>query len=295
MLHDFGFRGSTSVEAAGIGGCAHLINFRGTDTIAALITAKKYYNCDIAGYSIPAAEHSTITTWGKDGEVDGFRNMLEKFPKGTVACVSDSYNIWNACEKLWGEELKDIIIKRGERKARLVVRPDSGNPSEVVIKVLEILGRKFTVSTNSKGYKLLPWYIRVIQGDGVSYETLEEIGMNLKKHSWSIDNVTFGSGGALLQKIDRDTQKCAYKCSAAIIDGKEISVFKQPITDSGKKSKKGRLTLEYKDNQLVTVQRGKGDPNKDILIPVFENGKLLQDYSMEEIRARAEIDLLKKN
>lgn len=78
---------------------------------------------------------STITTWGKDGEVNGFRNMLEKFPDGIMACVSDSYNIWNACEKLWGEELKDIIIERGNRDARLVVRPDSGNPSEVVIKV----------------------------------------------------------------------------------------------------------------------------------------------------------------
>lgn len=92
------------------------------------------------------------------------------------------------------------------------------------MQVLEILGRKFGTTTNSKGYKVLPSYIRVIQGDGVSYETLEEIGMNLKKHFWSIDNVNFGSGGALLQKIDRDTQKCAYKCSAAIIDGKEASI-----------------------------------------------------------------------
>ena len=96
----------------------------------------------------------------------------------------------------------------------------------IFLQVLEILGRKFGTTTNSKGYKLLPSYIRVIQGDGVSYETLEEIGMNLKKHSWSIDNVTFGSGGALLQKIDRDTQKCAYKCSAAVIDGKEASIKK---------------------------------------------------------------------
>ncbi|XP_036357641.1 nicotinamide phosphoribosyltransferase-like [Octopus sinensis] len=293
MLHDFGFRGSTSVESAGIGGAAHLVNFEGTDTIAALTIAKNFYDCDIAGYSIPAAEHSTITTWQKDGEVNGFRNMLEKFPEGIVACVSDSYNIWNACENLWGEQLKDVIIERGERNARLVVRPDSGNPSDVVIKVLEILGRKFGTSTNSKGYKLLPPYIRVIQGDGVSYETLEEIGRNLKRHEWSIDNVTFGSGGALLQKIDRDTQKCAYKCSSAVINGKEVSVFKQPITDSGKKSKKGRLTLELKDDQYVTVQRGKGDTNKDILVTVFENGKLLKDFTFEEIRKRAEIDLLK--
>ncbi|XP_013415217.1 nicotinamide phosphoribosyltransferase [Lingula anatina] len=292
-LHDFGFRGSTSVESAGIGGCAHLVNFMGTDTIAGLSVARVYYGCPNAGFSIPAAEHSTITSWGKEGECDAFRNMLNQFPKGLVACVSDSYDVYKACEKYWGEELKGLIEQRAD-EGTLVVRPDSGDPPEVVVKVLEILGKQFGTSTNTKGYKMLPSYIRVIQGDGISYETLGEILENMKRHKWSADNLAFGSGGALLQRLDRDTQKCAFKCSYALINGKEVSVFKQPVTDLGKKSKKGRLSLEVHDGKYVTKEEGQGDPKKDVLVTVFENGKLLKDYNFDEIRKNAEINLVKK-
>lgn len=292
-LHDFGFRGSSSVESAGIGGCAHLVNFCGTDTIAGIVTARKFYGCEMAGYSIPAAEHSTITTWGRDGEYEAFKNMLTSFPTGLVACVSDSYDIWNACEKVWGEQLKDLIVKRGEN-GTLVVRPDSGDPPEVVVKVLNILGEKFKTTTNSKGYKMLPPYIRVIQGDGISYESLGAILENMKKNHWSADNLAFGSGGALLQKLDRDTQKCAFKCSYAVINGKQVNVFKQPITDLGKKSKKGRLSLECENGEYKTIEEGKGDPKKDILITVFENGKLLRDYTFKEVRENAELPIVKQ-
>ncbi|XP_012942330.1 nicotinamide phosphoribosyltransferase [Aplysia californica] len=292
-LHDFGFRGSSSVESAGIGGMAHLVNFQGTDTIAAVTTARKFYGCPMAGFSIPAAEHSTITSWGVDREKEAFQNMLTQFPTGLMACVSDSYDIWHACGKLWGEELKQLVEDRGEN-GTLVVRPDSGDPSEVVIKVLNILGEKFGTSSNTKGYKVLPSCVRVIQGDGISYETVAQILENLKKSKWSTDMVTFGSGGALLQRLDRDTQKCAYKCSYAVIDGKEVSVFKDPVTDHGKKSKKGRLTLECHNGKFVTYEEGKGDPNKDIMQVVFENGKLLKDFDFAEVRKNAEIDLVKK-
>jgi nicotinamide phosphoribosyltransferase len=108
-LHDFGFRGSTSVESAGIGGLGHLVNFMGTDTIAALRVAKYFYHEKMAGYSIPAAEHSTITSWGKTNEAKAFANMLKRFPTGLVAVVSDSYNIYNAVSNLWGKELKDEV------------------------------------------------------------------------------------------------------------------------------------------------------------------------------------------
>ncbi|XP_060066239.1 nicotinamide phosphoribosyltransferase-like [Ylistrum balloti] len=293
-LHDFGFRGSTSVESAGIGGAAHLVNFCGTDTIAAIATARRYYGCDMAGYSIPAAEHSTITTWGKDGETQAFRNMLTQFPSGPMACVSDSYDIWNACENVWGEKLKDIIVERGKNDGVLVVRPDSGDPAEVVIKVLTILEKKFGQTTNKKGFKMLPPYLRVIQGDGISYESLAKILEAMKKNQWSADNLVFGSGGALLQRMDRDTQKCAYKCSYAVIGGKEVNVFKEPITDLKKKSKKGRLTLEYENGEYKTVEEGKGNPNMDALVTVFENGKLLKDYTFAEVRGNAELELVKE-
>ncbi|XP_078596651.1 nicotinamide phosphoribosyltransferase-like [Branchiostoma floridae x Branchiostoma japonicum] len=291
-LHDFGFRGVSAVEAAAIGGAAHLVNFMGTDTIASLVMARKYYGADMAGFSIPAAEHSTITAWGKNGELEAFKNMLSRFPKGLVACVSDSYDIWNACENLWGKELKNMIVKRGESNSTLVVRPDSGEPADVVVKVLTILGKAFGTQKNSKGYKVLPPYLRIIQGDGISYETLTGILERMKKLEWSADNIAFGSGGALLQKLNRDTQKCAFKCSFAVVNGEGVDVFKQPITDPGKKSKKGRLTLELQNGKFVTVQEGQGDPEKDLLIPVFKDGQLLKDYSWEEVRGRAEIPLV---
>ncbi|KAI0233872.1 Nicotinamide phosphoribosyltransferase [Lamellibrachia satsuma] len=238
---------------------------------------------------------STITTWGKDDEVEAFRNMLTQFPTGIVICVSDSYDIWNACEKVWGGELKDLVVQRGTTNSTLMVRPDSGHPPEVVVKVLEILGNKFGTTTNGKGYKMLPPYLRVIQGDGISYETLEEILANMTKHKWSADNLAFGSGAALLQTLNRDTQKCAFKCSYCVVNGKEVNVFKKPITDPGKNFKKGRLTLEVQNDNFVTVQEGKGDSKKDQLVTVFENGKLLKEYNLEEIRARAEIDIVKNS
>eukprot|EP00118_Oscarella_pearsei_P006867 m.32025 g.32025 ORF g.32025 m.32025 type:complete len:477 (+) comp31589_c0_seq2:59-1489(+) len=291
-LHDFGYRGVSSVESAGIGGSAHLVNFTGTDTIAAVVYARKYYGCDMAGFSIPAAEHSTITSWGKEHEKEAYKNMLDQFPTGVVACVIDSYDVWNACEKILGEELhRNIVVREG--KGIFVIRPDSGDPAKVVCKVLELLGSKFETTVNSKGFKLLPSYLRVIQGDGISYETVGKILEAMKQSRWSADNIAFGSGGSLLQRLDRDTQKCAFKCSYAEVDGKGVNVFKEPITDLGKKSKKGRLTLEIHDGQYQTVQEGAGSAERDLLVTVFENGELKKDYSFEEIRRRAEVEIVK--
>ncbi|XP_074644993.1 nicotinamide phosphoribosyltransferase-like [Tubulanus polymorphus] len=294
-LHDFGFRGSTSVESAGIGGLAHLVNFKGTDTQMGNVFGKRYYHCPMAGFSIQATEHSTITTWGEDGEKDAFRHFLEIFPDGLLACVSDSYDLFRACDQYWGQDLKDLIVERGERGGSLVIRPDSGDPPEIVVKLLEILGKRFGYENNSKGFKVLPKYLRVIQGDGINFESLGLIMENMKTHGWSVDNISFGSGGGLLQKVNRDTQKCAYKCSFAIVNGKPVNVYKDPITDPGKKSKKGRLSLEIRDGKYVTMVEGSGDPKDDLLETVFENGKLLKDYTLDEIRARAELEIVKKH
>ena len=75
-------------QTAGIGGAAHLVNFMGTDTVAALMTARRYYGCEMAGFSIPAAEHSTVTTWTKEGEKEAFRNMLTQFPDGIIGTTN---------------------------------------------------------------------------------------------------------------------------------------------------------------------------------------------------------------
>ena len=168
-LHDFGFRGSTSVESAGMGGAAHLVNFKGTDTVAGLIVAHDYYGETMAGFSIPAAEHSTITAWGREHEVDAMRNMLRQFPNGLVAVVSDSYDIFRACSEFWGNILKDTVL---QREGTVVIRPDSGDPPTIVVRVLELLGQAFGTTTNDKGYQVLDPHVRIIQGDGI-----DEIGV----------------------------------------------------------------------------------------------------------------------
>ncbi|HLY98337.1 MAG TPA: nicotinate phosphoribosyltransferase [Candidatus Angelobacter sp.] len=290
-LHDFGYRGVSSEETAGIGGASHLLNFLGSDNVSGIVFLQDFYHAkSMPGFSIPASEHSTITAWGKDHEVDAYRNMLEAYPEGLVACVSDSYNVYDACEKLWGQLLKPDILRRN---GTLVVRPDSGDPVQVLTKVFEILGEKFGYETNSKGYRVLPQCVRVIQGDGVNMFTIQNMLYQLSKfHGWSADNLSFGMGGALLQQLNRDTQKFAFKCSAARIQGEWQPVFKDPVTDPGKNSKHGRLVLvEPQPGEFHTMENVQGNEfdNEDRLVTVFENGEIKASYDLDAIRARAEI------
>jgi len=287
MLHDFGFRGVSSVETAGLGGAAHLVNFLGTDTLAGILTAKEYYGANMAGFSIPATEHSTMTTWGREGESDAIKNIMGKVDTGLLAVVIDSYDIWNLLEKILGNELKGLVEARGGKKGVLVVRPDSGEPSEVVVKVLNVLGEKFGFSKNNKGFKLLPPYLRVIQGDGISYDSLGPIMKSIADGGWSLENLAFGSGGALLQRLDRDTQRCAFKCSMAVVGGEEREVFKAPIDDPKKKSKKGRLVLVRDGEIWSTVTETERGDRQDQLVTVFENGDLVKEWCWDEVRARA--------
>ena len=285
-LHDFGFRGVSSPESAGNGGAAHLTQFKGTDTLAGILVARRFYREECAGISIPASEHSTITSWGKNGECDAFGNMLKQYPDGLVACVSDSWDIFNAI-KIWGTKYREQILTRN---GKLVIRPDSGHPPTIDLKILQELEKYFPVSTNEKGYKVLDDHVRIIQGDGIDYEMIIEILEHLKINGWSADNIAFGSGGGLLQKMNRDTLKCAFKCSLAIIDGRERYVYKDPITDPGKRSKKGYLTLhQLPDGSFETRYEGNHDFDTDIMQVVFCNGRLLNEQTFGQIRERSKL------
>jgi nicotinamide phosphoribosyltransferase len=291
-LHDFGARGVSSLESAGLGGAAHLVNFMGTDTISGLLAAKSYYGAGIAGFSIPAAEHSTITSWGRDNEVDAYRNMLRQFGRegSILAVVSDSYDVFNAAEKIWGEELKDEIIKSG---ATVVIRPDSGDPEAVCVRLVQILAKKFGYTTNDKGFKVLN-NVRLIQGDGVNERVIRNILGHFSVLGFSADNIAFGMGGALLQGINRDTQKFAMKCSAVRVDYEWRDVQKDPITDSGKKSKAGRVTLwksggEYASGIKPPVgwtDKGYGGWS-EALVTVYRDGQLISEYTFDEVRANS--------
>jgi nicotinamide phosphoribosyltransferase len=287
-VHDFGSRGVSSQETAAIGGAAHLVNFLGSDTMAALLLHRKFYHAEMAGFSIPAAEHSTITSWGRENEIEAYRNILKCFakPNALVAVVSDSWDIYNAVEKIWGEQLKQEVIDSG---ATIVIRPDSGEPVEVVSKVAQILGEKFGFEINSKGYKVMK-NVRIIQGDGVNQTSIRAILQRLKDEGFSASNIAFGIGGSLLQKIDRDTLKFAYKCSAIIVDGKLREVYKQPITDSGKNSKRGRLDLILSGGKYESIKLERAEQISDegsVLRVVYENGEMLIDENLDEIRKRA--------
>jgi nicotinamide phosphoribosyltransferase len=282
-LHDFGFRGVSSYESAGIGGAAHLVNFKGTDTVAALLYARKYYDAKMAGFSIPASEHSTVTSWGRENEVEAYRNMLKLFgkPGAVLAVVSDSYNIYDACSKLWGTELKEEVINSG---ANLVIRPDSGDPPQIVAECLRILDEHFGHTINDKGYKVLN-NVSVIQGDGINQANIDRILYRATTAGFSADNITFGQGGGLLQQVDRDTLKFAMKCSAAKVNGEWRDVYKQPITDFGKESKKGRVTLYKTENGFVTDIEGALE-YPIALQTVYENGQLHNLVDFETVRNR---------
>lgn len=290
-LHDFGARGVSSAESASIGGAAHLVNFMGSDTGPALFHAMRYYGAPMAGTSasIPASEHSTITSWGRENEVKAYENMINKFGGGMLlACVSDSYDIWNATENLWGGELKDRVEKMD---AMLVVRPDSGDPTTVPIEVVKLLDKAFGSTLNNKGYKVLN-HVRVIQGDGINYDSIKEILNNLIDAGYAVSNIAFGMGGALLQGNDRDTLGFAMKCSAICVNGEWTDVYKDPITDHGKKSKRGRLALIVKDGEYETVREDEltgwmAYPGVNKLETVFENGKILRREKWEDVVTRA--------
>ena len=292
MLHDFGFRGVSSVESSGLGGSSHIINFMGTDTVSAILFAQEFYNTENPlAFSIPASEHSTITSWGEPFEVKAMENMLDSYPTGLVACVSDSFDIIRACRDYWGTALRDKILSRD---GRLVIRPDSGDPVQTLKQIFHILWDKFGGTTNDKGFKVLDPHVRVIQGDGVNFESISDICNMMIEEGFSIENIAFGMGGALLQKVDRDTQKFAFKCSSITINGEEAEVRKNPIeinekgerVQSFKKSKAGRLKLV--NGQTVEHSH---DEDGDELVEVFLNGKVMKEWTFEEVRERAQVEI----
>src|SRR5260370_10957986 len=218
-LHDFESQAVSSKDSSPIGGPAHPINFLAPATLPALHLLNQFYSAalsaqnplDCAGYSIPASEHSTITAWGEAHELDAYANILANCPEGLVACVRDSYDIFNAVRNLWGGALRDKIL---QRKGTLVIRPDSGDAVAVLEEVFKIVSEKFGYEVNRKGWKTTVPCVRFIQGDGVNFYTIQNITAQLTRKGWSQDFWSSGMGGALLQQINRDTLKFALKCSA---------------------------------------------------------------------------------
>jgi nicotinamide phosphoribosyltransferase len=288
-LHDFGARGASSQESTEIGSTAHMLNFMGTDSIEAIPYLKYVYGYDgMPAFSIPASEHSTITSWLRKCETNAYANMIEQFGgEGKIyACVSDSYDIFNAVSNIWGKELKQQIIEKG---GTLVVRPDSGDPVEITLKVVQLLDEAFGSAINTKGYKVLHPSVRLIQGDGVNADSIKEILNNFKIHGYSGSNIAFGMGGALVQGVNRDTAKFAMKANEAIVNGEAREVFKDPVTDSGKRSKLGRQAVVAVHHGHTAVPEKDVGDSYNFLQPVFRNGVILKRWTWEEAKAYASL------
>lgn len=293
MLQDFGGRGVTCVEQMALGAAAHLINFQGTDTLPGLDLIEQFYEPDpnfMPGYSVIASEHSTTTVWGREFEGKFVGNALQKVPTGILSLVGDSYDIFNFTGNIIGGTYREQIRNRN---GKVVVRPDSGDAVKVTLRVLDILAEKFGSRETQNGYRLLPPCVGALWGDGIDHYGVRTILQALKDNKWSAANMVFGMGGGLLQKINRDTQKVAIKCCNAVINGQQVEVYKDPITDPGKKSKRGRLALlDDQNGGFHTMQYnndGKTGYPFDLLEPVFLNGEMKRIQSFDSIRKLAEI------
>lgn len=296
MFHNFGDRGSSSTESAALGGVAHLVLFDGTDNFNSLRYANLYMNQPIKdiAFSIPASEHSTTTSWGKNKELDMIENHLET-NKGRplIACVIDSYNPFNFTDKITSGRFKEKI--ESDDYPKLVLRPDTGYAPDVINEMLNIMEKnnvEFTV--NEKGYKTFKKY-GLLWGDGINMGTMNDILTVLRLRGYSSDNIAFGSGGWLMQQHNRDTLGFAIKCSSITFDdGSEMDVFKDPITDKGKTSKKGKVTTYFNrvnDEFEVGLVGQETADRLEVLKTVIENGKLIKEFTLTEVRENVQICL----
>lgn len=247
-FHNFGDRGSSSVESAAIGGVAHLTQFKGTDNFNCLEHSNQYYGGKYQGFSIPATEHSTVTSWGRENEFEMIEHYLETYKSSSIiACVLDSYDIYKAVDFVTSGAIKEKI--ESTDYPVFVIRPDSGDPIFIIGTILGcMLRNQVSYVLNAKGYKLFNKY-RIIWGDGITPETIDNILKYTEEHGFSAQNFAFGSGGDLMQNVNRDTCKFAMKASAICINGQWRDVYKDPITDQGKKSLRGR----QEDSNFITV------------------------------------------
>lgn len=306
--HDFSMRGMMGLEAGMLTGMGHLTQFVGTDTIPAIPSVEYYYDANIEkeliGTSVPATEHSIQCAYGDD--MTYLRRMLsEVHPSGIVSIVSDGYDFWDVIGRVVPALKEEILARKGHPLGldKVVIRPDSGDPVLIVCGdpsapkgslehkgAVEALYDIFGGTVTEKGYKVLDNHIGLIYGDAITLNRAKEIMDRLKAKGFASTNVVFGIGSYTYQYNTRDTFGFALKSTACVIAGKEKQIFKCPKTDDGiKKSQRGRVIV-YRDGEgKITFKDGfplGTELNTDLLKPIFKDGKLLNEATFAEIRAR---------
>ncbi|RKP24499.1 nicotinate phosphoribosyltransferase family-domain-containing protein [Syncephalis pseudoplumigaleata] len=172
--------------------------------------------------------------------------MVEKFGSGAFACVLDSYDYARALSEI----LPSIATEKLAKGGFMVLRPDSGDPVEVVLMALRAGEKVFGADVNDKGYKVLRG-CGVIQGDAVTYDSLRHILAAVKQAGYAANNVAFGMGGGLLQRMNRDTMGFATKLSHIVYpDGSDRNVMKTPKEARSKTSLPGEFYLKRDEQQV---------------------------------------------
>jgi nicotinamide phosphoribosyltransferase len=313
-VHDFGYRGDSSEESACISGAAHLTSFSGSDTVPAFKFVEQFYNTGkpyngLLMASVPASEHSVMCSYGRDGELEAFQTMLDQNPNSIVSIVSDTYNLWTVLTD-YVDVLYPQIMARPDG-AKVVFRPDSGDPIKIIcgdpeapdghperLGVLSLLGLKFGYTVNEQGFKVLNPKVGMIYGDGMHFDRWTAILDEMERRGWAASNLVIGIGG-ILRYHTRDTLGFALKATQITkSDGTAMDIMKDPITDHGKKSHKGLVGLfndvdknPYTQDQLTNEEEADAC---NLLVPVYENGLLLQQTSFDLVRRRVEAGLRKE-
>jgi len=297
--HDFSCRGMEGIIAGAASSAGHLISFRGTDTVRAVRYIKRFYPGDngIVAGSCPATEHSVMCAGGRGSEFETFARLLDLYPSGTLAVVSDTWDLWQVCTDFL-PRLKDAILSRD---GKLVIRPDSGDPELILCGdpdapegtparrgVVGLLADEFGTFVNDKGYQELDPHIGAIYGDSINYERAEAITANLMRQGFASTAVIFGYGSFTYQYQTRDTFKMAMKATWVRINGAGRDILKDPVTDDGtKKSATGRLAVRRTMcGRPYLIEHADADQEADQeLRLVYEDGKLLRQCSFADVRA----------
>ena len=303
--HDFGGRGGTCYESATIGDMAHLASgFMGTDTMQGIVLANKVYGeygpmsgevldmndkFKMYGFSVFATEHSTTTINGRHGERDFIIQCLKQNMGSIVSMVGDSYSIKAFCKLLSEDnEIKTLILENGKLGGKFVLRPDSGDPTEICLMLIKILEEGFGCTINQMGYKELPPYIGLLQGDGIDLQAIWKILQAFMDNGYAACNIIMGSGGGLIQKFDRDTLKIAIKAIWPIFtDGSTVNIIKDPDTSSMKKSKTGLPSLLKDKNNFFTKEQCTMEEflsEDNQLKIVFRLGSLIKYLTLSQVR-----------
>lgn len=297
--HDFSFRGMGSPEAAALSGAGHLLSFTGTDTIPAIELLESYYDGDgLIGGSVAATEHSVMCAGGKECEIDTFARLLALYPSGILSVVSDTWDLWKVIKEIL-PQLKDQILAR---PGKLVIRPDSGDPVDIICGnwdlspdenpasqgVVRLLWDIFGGTVNDRGYKVLDPHIGTIYGDSITEERAREICAKLEALGFASTNVVFGIGSYTYQYVTRDTNGFAVKATWAQVNNQEQQLFKDPATDDGtKRSARGRMSVgadwRLTDGLTISQQRA---ITSNLLQPVWRDGDFVRRTTLSEIRAR---------